>query len=127
MARSSNIPKGWWMMLNQTPPPRGTRFCLVALVCMLLFCCSLILAQTTLSTGSINGTVTDPSGAVVSDAKVTITNTATAQKTELTSNAAGAFSTGPLPPGTYKVQVSAKGFSQVSQNVVVQVGNTATI
>jgi hypothetical protein len=71
--------------------------------------------------------VTDPSGAVVSDAKVTITNTATAQKTELTSNAAGAFSTGPLPPGTYKVQVSAKGFSQVSQNVVVQVGNTATI
>ena len=115
------------MMFNQTPPPRGTRFCLVALVCMLLFCCSLILAQTTLSTGSINGTVTDPSGAVVSDAKVTITNTATGQKTELSSNAAGAFSTGPLPPGTYKVQVSAKGFSTVSQNVVVQVGNTATI
>jgi len=88
---------------------------------------SLLVAQTTLSTGSISGTVTDPSGAVVEGAKVTIANTGTSQTLSLTSNSAGAFSSGPLDPGAYKVQVSAKGFSGVSQIVTVQVGNAATI
>jgi hypothetical protein len=85
------------------------------------------MSQTTLSTGSIVGTVADPTGAVVSNAKVAITSLGTGQKTELTSNAAGAFSSGPLAPGSYKVQISAKGFNTVSQQVVVQVGNTATV
>lgn len=106
----------------------GARFSILALVGLfVVFTATLLVAQTTLSTGSINGTVTDPSGAVVSDAKVSITNTSTGQSVALTSNSAGAFSTGPLPPGTYKVQVTAKGFSTVSQTVVVQVGNTATV
>jgi hypothetical protein len=86
-----------------------------------------LFAQTTLSTGNITGTVSDPTGAVVSDAKVSITNTNTGQKQESTSNAAGVFSSSPLAPGTYKVQVSAKGFNTISQSVVVQVGNTATV
>jgi len=67
--------------------------------------------------------VTDPSGAVVGGAKIVISNTATGQTLDLTSNSAGAFSSGPLEPGSYKVQVSAKGFSSVSQTMVVQVGN----
>ncbi len=82
-----------------------------------------LLAQTTLSTGSIAGTVTDPSGAVVSGAKIVITNAGTGGTLNLTSNSAGAFSSGPLEPGHYKVQVSAKGFSSVSQIMVVQVDN----
>lgn len=84
-------------------------------------------AQTTISTGTINGTVTDPSGALVSDAKVLVTNTATGQKIDLKSNSAGSFSSGPVPPGTYEVQVTAKGFTTLRQQVIVQVGNTATI
>jgi hypothetical protein len=63
---------------------------------------------------------------LVSGAKVQITNTATGQKLELVSNAAGSFSSGSLPPGSYKVQVTAKGFSSVSTTVNVQVGNQAT-
>jgi len=114
-------------MLNFDSPSRRVRI-LAALVCTFLLAFSAqSIAQTTLSTGSISGTVTDPSGAVVSGAKVTITNVATSQKTELTSNAAGVFSSGPLTPGNYKVQVSSKGFSTVSENVVVQVGNAATV
>lgn len=114
--------------MNPHFPHPGARFSILALIGLLvMFSSTFLVAQTTLSTGSINGTVTDPSGAVVSDAKVSITNTATGQNVELTSNSAGAFSTGPLPPGTYKVQVAAKGFSTVSQTVVVQVGNTATV
>src|ERR1051326_7957710 len=83
-------------------------------------------AQTTVGTGSIVCTVTDPSGAVVSDAKVVIANAGTGQQINLTSNSAGAFNSGALAPGNYSVRVSAKGFSSVSQLVGVQVGNTAT-
>src|ERR1700726_3034564 len=114
--------------MNPQSSHPGARFSILALIGLfVVFSSALLLAQTTLSTGSINGTVTDPSGAVVSGAKISIMNTSTGQSVELASNSAGAFSTGPLPPGTYKVQVTAKGFSTVSQTVVVQVGNTATV
>ncbi len=83
-------------------------------------------AQTTVGSGSIVGTVTDPSAAVVSGAKVLITNVGTGQAINLAANAAGAFASGPLEPGTYKVQVSAKGFSSVSETITVEVGNTAS-
>src|SRR3981081_168662 len=83
-------------------------------------------AQTTLSTGSIVGTVTDPSDAVVGGAKGVITRVDTHQSIELTTNASGAFNSGALTPGNYKVQVTAKGFGTISQTIVVQVGNTAS-
>src|SRR3954452_9619339 len=115
-------------MLNSSSPRRGLRNALLALVCLVALLAPLtLIAQTTLSTGSITGTVSDPSGALVNDAKVEVTNVATGQKLGLTSNAAGSFTTGPLQPGTYKVQVSAKGFNTVIQTAVVQVGNTATV
>jgi len=115
-------------MSNFSSSRPNTRFSLLTLIGMLLMLSTtLVSAQTTLSTGSIGGTVTDPSGAVVDGAKVVIVNTGTNQTVALTSNSAGAFSTGPLDPGSYKVQVSAKGFSTVSQIVQVQVGNTATV
>ncbi|HVI80837.1 MAG TPA: carboxypeptidase regulatory-like domain-containing protein, partial [Candidatus Acidoferrum sp.] len=115
-------------MLNSSSPRRGLRNALLALVCLVALLAPLtLIAQTTLSTGSITGTVSDPSGALVNDAKVEVTNVATGQKLGLTSNAAGSFTTGPLQPGTYKVQVSAKGFNTVIQTAVVQVGNTSTI
>ena len=60
-------------------------------------------AQSTISTGSIQGTVTDPSGAVLSGAKVTITNQGTGKSETLTTNSSGAYNSGPLSPGVYKV------------------------
>jgi len=87
---------------------------------------TLLLAQTTVGTGSIQGTVTDPSGAVVSGAKVAITNAGTGQVHNLSTNASGAYASGALDPGTYRVKVSAQGFSSVAQNLTVEVGNTAT-
>ena len=82
--------------------------------------------QTTIATGSIVGTVTDASGAVVAGARVTITNVDTNQIVDLTTNSGGAYNSGALNPGNYKVQVSSKGFNSNSQVVVVQVGNTST-
>jgi len=86
-----------------------------------------MLAQTTGSTGSIVGTVTDPSDAVLSGAKVSIVNTATGRAFDLTTNSAGAYASGALAPGTYKVQISVKGFDTVSVPTTVQVGNASTV
>src|SRR5271157_5099716 len=120
-------PKGTWMMLNLSSPRHSTRFGLLALICAFALIFSAVaFAQTTVSTGSIVGTVTDATGAVVTGARVTITKTDTNQAISVSSNSAGAYNSGALAPGNYKVQVSAKGFSTSSETVVVQVGNTAT-
>ena len=114
-------------MLNLSSPRRGTRFGLRALVtAFVLLLSAMALAQSTVSTGSIVGTVIDPSGAVLSGAKVTITHIATGQVISLTTNSSGAFSSGALNPGEYRAQVSAKGFSTVSQVITVQVNSTAS-
>src|SRR3989475_2375139 len=84
-----------------------------------------ILAQTTISTGSIQGTVTDPSGAVVSGAKITITNKAKGQVIELTTNSSGAYNSGALLTGSYIVRAEQKGFRTTELTIPVQVGVTS--
>ena len=81
-------------------------------------------AQTTISTGSIQGTVSDPSGALVDGAKVTITNKATGEVTNLATNSSGVYVSGALQSGNYVVRVEAKGFKSVELAVPVQVGVT---
>ncbi len=80
-------------------------------------------AQATIQGGSIQGTVTDPSGALVSGAKVTITNKATGQKISSTTNDSGVYNSGPLTPGDYTVRVEAGGFSTSELATTVTVGN----
>ena len=82
-------------------------------------------AQTTISTGSIQGTVTDPSGAVVSGARVMIRNQGTGQSTETRTNASGTYASGALIPGSYLVRVEASGFSTVQLPVTVEVNVTS--
>jgi Carboxypeptidase regulatory-like domain len=106
-------------------PPAALRFRL-ALGAILLMICSGMLAQTTVSTGSIVGTLTDPQGAVISGARVTVTNVGTGQIIELTTNSAGSYNSGALAPGSYRVKASSPGFKSTSIPVNVQVGNTST-
>jgi len=82
-------------------------------------------AQSTIATGSIQGTVTDPNGAVVPGAAITITNKATGQVTKLTSTGSGNYASGALIPGEYSVRIEAKGFQTQLLTVPVQVGNIA--
>jgi Carboxypeptidase regulatory-like domain len=84
------------------------------------------LAQSTISTGSIQGTVSDPSGAALSGAKVTITDQATGKSESLSTNSAGVYNSGPLTPGTYKVSVTGSGFRTTTGVVTVLVGNSST-
>src|SRR5215469_11202644 len=82
-------------------------------------------AQTTISTGSINGTITDPSGAVVVGAKVTITNKDTSQSGATATNASGNYTSGTLAPGNYSVRVESQGYKTSERIVPVRVNTTA--
>jgi hypothetical protein len=85
-----------------------------------------LFAQTTISTGSIQGTVTDPSGAVVGGAKVTITNKATGQTFATSTSSSGTYASGALTPAEYQLQFDAKGFKTVQVSMTVQVNTTAS-
>src|SRR5690348_14563246 len=84
-------------------------------------------AQATISSGSIVGSVSDPAGAFINGADVKITNTATEQAIEITTNTSGAFDSGALVPGNYRLLVSARRFASVETALTVQMGNTATV
>ncbi len=103
---------------------------LAALVALFgLFTC-LAPAQTasTFDTGTITGTIADPSGAVISHATVVITNTGTSQQTRVETASDGIFSVSGLPFGTYTVAVSANQFGKTTtQPFALNVGATARL
>ncbi|HEU0122729.1 MAG TPA: carboxypeptidase regulatory-like domain-containing protein [Bryobacteraceae bacterium] len=65
-------------------------------------------AQT--ATGTITGSISDPSGAAIAGAKVQITNTGTNARAEVTTNSEGTYTALLLPVGSYNVRVVATGF-----------------
>src|SRR5271157_5909401 len=69
-------------------------------------------------TGTIQGTVTDPSGAAIPGASVTATNLGTGIKTDRKTNEAGFFAITLLPAGQYTVAVTATGFEALTQTHV---------
>ncbi|NDJ14953.1 MAG: carboxypeptidase regulatory-like domain-containing protein [Acidobacteriia bacterium] len=71
-------------------------------------------AQT--STGTITGTITDSSGALVPSARITITNTGTSAKAEVTTGDSGNYTVPQLKPGAYSVSVAAAGFKGFEQS-----------
>jgi hypothetical protein len=73
-------------------------------------------AAQTAGQGAIQGTVTDQTGAVIPDATITAINMATSVKTVRLSSSAGFYNIAPLPVGTYRVEVSAKGFKTLVQD-----------
>ncbi|PYT24892.1 MAG: TonB-dependent receptor [Acidobacteria bacterium] len=94
--------------------------CVLALwLCLFAFLAPLS-AQTT--TGSIVGTVTDPSGAVIAGATVTVTNMDTGIAVKTPSDSTGNYVATPLPVGRYSVTVEAAGFKKsVRSDITVNV------
>src|SRR5438067_10240046 len=73
--------------------------------------------------GTIEGTVSDPSGAVISGAQITATNTANGARFSVTAGGDGLFRFPVLPVGTYDISAAQSGFSKyVQQGVVLNVG-----
>ena len=78
-------------------------------------------AQT--ETGQISGTVTDPTGAVVTGAKVLVVSTATGAARTTTSNSSGEFAVTNLEPTTYMLTVEGSNFQKFVQQIKVTVGS----
>jgi hypothetical protein len=79
------------------------------------------------TTGDINGTVIDQSGAVLTGCALTLTDEATGAQRRTTSNAQGTFSFLQLPVGNYTITGTKEGFKTVSErNVVVNVSTVTT-
>ncbi|MEK6287654.1 MAG: carboxypeptidase regulatory-like domain-containing protein [Acidobacteriota bacterium] len=79
-------------------------------------------------TGGIEGTVTDPQGAVIPNATISIRNTGTNATRTATAGDDGHYKASSLPPGVYEVKVTGQGFkSQVATGVTVEVGRTTPL
>ena len=76
------------------------------------------------STSQLNGTVSDPSGASVIAATITLTDSATGLQRSTMSNAAGLYQFLDVPPGKYRLQASAKGFAPFTATDVTLAVNT---
>jgi len=80
------------------------------------------------NTGQINGTLTDPSGAVVVGATVTATEPDTGLTRSTVTNSSGSYAIVSLPPGRYTIRTEAKGFASVEQkNIELIVGQSLTL
>ena len=103
---------------------KNARFWFAFILCISFTTFSLLPAgaQSTVATGSIQGTVTDPNGAVVPGATVTITNKGTGQVNKITTSGSGTYASGALIPGEYEIRVEAKGFKTQVIGATVQVG-----
>jgi len=98
---------------------------------VLLLSFSLALSSSLLAqkiTGTITGVVTDPQGAVVSGAQVTVTNQGTGLSRVATTNSSGVYVVPDLTPGMYEVRVKAPSFKEfIAKNVTLDTSSTATI
>ncbi len=93
---------------------------------VLLLCAAFAYGQT--NRGSIRGTITDQTGAVVVDADVTVTNTATGVAASTRSTGAGTYNVTALPVGSYRIQVSLAGFKTLARdNIIVDIGGVTGV
>src|SRR5579862_6085137 len=89
---------------------------------LLLFSIGVALAQ---STATLEGTITDATGAVVPGAKIVVHNLGTGEERTAQTDSAGVYVVPSLPVGNYRVNVTAPGMQPVAaNNVVLQVGST---
>jgi hypothetical protein len=105
----------------------AVRIVIALITAFLLVLPDLARAQS-ITTGDIAGTVTDPSGAVVQGATVTLKNTATGVTSTVSSNGTGAYRFPFLNPGDYTVTVSMRGFAaSAPHTATVTVGQASTV
>ena len=97
----------------------------ICLFAVLTLLASIAAAQ---ASSQLNGSVTDPSGATVAEANITLTETATGSHRSTTSNASGLYQFLDVAPGNYKLEASAAGFAPfLAPNVTLVVKTPSTI
>lgn len=107
-----------------TKPSRGAKWILLITVLLFIFYGQ---SHAQIDTGSVTGTVKDPTGAVVAGAQCTLTNTATNISQKIKSTSAGAYTFEAVPAGLYSLKVVAPGFKDYLLNgIQVHVQNAVT-
>jgi hypothetical protein len=101
------------------------RFQSSVLLMMLILIASFSFAQS--STGTIQGSVADATGAVIPNASVTLTNLGTNRAITVTSNGEGLFSLPALDPGSYKVEVKVTNFQTTTRQVTLQTAQVVNL
>lgn len=92
-----------------------------------LFVCALSLLQAQVDRATLSGTITDPSGALLTGAKVVVESKATGFRREVVSDN-GFYRIAALPVGSFEVQISSNGFNTVRfDNVLLTVGQSRTL
>src|ERR1700753_597880 len=110
---------------NRKRPASRLAIFWVGLVCSLLFPLG---GYAQVLYGTLTGTVTDASGALVSGAHVTALNTQTGVSSEAKTGASGIYRIASLQPGTYKVTIGNQGFStQETPSLVVNANEIARL
>src|ERR1700727_875667 len=97
---------------------------LVCLGVLLLLAVSGVAQETT---GGITGTVKDPSGAVVPNAKVVVTTSTLVGEKSLTTDSNGYYRFANLPPGNYTITVAGNGFETAKRDLILEVGHLPTV
>lgn len=101
-------------------------FALIATLIALVATGAIMFAQET--TGGLQGTVKDASGAVIGGAHVIVRGTTMAGDKALDSESTGYYRFANLPPGTYSIEVSAKGFKTVKrEGIALETGHLPTV
>ena len=109
------------MVSTLKPRTVSVWFLIIGLTTWVVFAPSQLRAQ--VSGATLTGSVTDPSGAVIPNARVSIKNTATGIVTAVTTNSAGLYVVPNLIPGPYQVTVSTQGFqTEVRSGITLTVG-----
>jgi len=96
------------------------------LTTLLCFCFALSLPAQTIVTGGFSGTITDPTGAIVPDATLTLTSNTTADTYSTVSSSTGGYVFSLLKPGDYTLVVKKDGFKTSSLKVTVLLGQNST-
>src|SRR5438309_5163303 len=100
------------------------QFCLVFFSLLIM----VVSAAAQVQNGQFTGTITDPSGAAIANAKVTAVNPATNLSVAATTNATGLYTLKELPAGSYKITAEALGFrTSTNADVTLNAGTTARV
>jgi len=104
------------------------RFRVASLLLLLSIFTALSMWGQSAGTGALTGTVSDPSNAVIANATVTVSNLDTNQSRTETTGANGSYRFNLLPPGNYKVTISAEGFKTFEvPSLTIDVATTPVI
>src|SRR6266496_1613408 len=113
---------GTLRLLTKASISQSLAFCLLVIVTAFE-----VFAQSA-STGALTGTVTDPTGAVLPNATLTLRNNGTGQPLTAVTDPAGLYRFSLLPPGQYELRVEMAGFAPyILREVMIQISEVRRI